>query len=81
MWINGEEDGGVTISDTDYSKDYRASDTKKGDSPLANGTEGAKEGTTLPAEKEEDDRLVYSDMYYSLKLKLVASDDPAFGKN
>ena len=78
MWINGEENGGVTISDTDYSKDFRASDTSKGDSPLKQGDPDAVEGTTLPTEKEKDDRLVYSDMYYSLKLKLVATDDPSY---
>ena len=74
MWISD----GVTISDTDYSKDFRASDTSKGDSPLKQGDKDAVEGTTLPADKEADDRLVYSDMYYSLKLKLVATDDPSY---
>ncbi len=73
MWINGGDDGnsGVRISDTDYTANYRASDVKKGDSPLAHSD---LDSTSLPAEKEEDDRLVFSDMYYSLKIKVVASD-------
>ena len=71
MWINST----VTISDTDYTKTYRASDVKKGDSPLAHSEQ---DSTSLPSEKETDDRAVYSDHYYSIKLMVVASDDPAF---
>ncbi len=61
MWINGGEDGksGVTISDTDSNATYRASDAEKGDKP---------------AGQESDTRSVFTDMYYSLKIKVVASD-------
>ncbi len=75
MWINST----VTISDTDYSKTYRASSTEKGDSPLPyDETLDADNSKNLTQDKEEDDREVYSDHYYSIKLKVVASDDPAF---
>ena len=77
MWINGGTDGntGVRVSDTDYSATYRASDVGKGDSPLAHSdVEGADNSKNLPSGKLADDRSVFTDMYYSLKIKVVASD-------
>ena len=77
MWINST----VTISDTNYSYKYRASDVKKGDSPLANATQEENDNTKLPYQAEgsaTDEREVYSDHYYSIKLMVVASDDPSF---
>ncbi len=52
----------VNVSDTDSSYTYRASSTEKGD---------------LPAGQESDDREIYSDHYYAVKIKVVASDDPS----
>ncbi len=74
MWINDS----VTISDTDYSYKYRASTTDEGDQPLKNvaGTE-AVDPTKLPVGTDKDDRPVYTDYYYSVKIKVVASDDPS----
>ncbi len=77
MWINDT----VTISDTNYSYKYRASDVKKGDSPLTNATQEENNNTKLPYSADvpaTDEREVYSDHYYSIKLMVVASDDPAF---
>ena len=73
MWINET----ATVSDTDYSYKFRASSTEKGDSPLVNGPE-EHDSTKMPNGTSKDERKVYSDMYYSVKIKVVASDDPAF---
>ncbi len=71
MWVNES----VTISDTDYSKTYRASATNEGSSPktCADGESTEKDGC-MPSGKETDDRTVYSDLYYSLKIKVEAGD-------
>ena len=65
MWINNT----VTISDTDYSYTYRSSDILKGDSPVKSANEeGDSDHTKLPHNKESDDREVFSDHYYSIKI-------------
>ncbi len=62
MWVNST----VTVSDTDSSYTYRASSTDEGDIP-----------TDKDRESNTDDREIYSDHYYSVKIKVVASDDPS----
>ena len=57
MWVNQT----VTISDTDATKTYRASDSSADyPSSLAN--------------RAADTRKIYSDMYYSLKINVNAND-------
>ena len=59
MWINDS----VTISDTDYTKTYRASATDVGDSP-----------SNLPQGTNADDRKVYTEMWYAVKVNVHAVD-------
>ena len=63
MWINNT----VTISDTNASYTYRASSTDEGDLP-----EGKDKVSNL------DTRKVFNRLYYSIKIQVVASDDPSF---
>ncbi len=65
MWITTDFNSGKIVSDTDKDYKYRASATTVGD---------------LPAGQEEDTRLVWTDQYYAVKIKVVASDDPNFNK-
>ncbi len=73
MWVSDK----VTISDTDYSKTYRASSVSEGSSP-PKCVAGVEEQSNCLKDNKEDDRNVYSDLYYSLKIKVVAGD--AIGK-
>ena len=75
MWIDGGADGesGLKISDTDYSANYRGTDVKKGNSPFAYEA-GSDNSKNLPQGIKTDDRLVYTDMYYSIKIKITATD-------
>lgn len=72
MWVNDS----VTISDTDYSKTYRASATSVGDSPLPYDANASTEqaAMNLPSGKSTDDRKVYNTLYYSLKINVEAND-------
>lgn len=63
MWINNT----VTISDTNSSYTYRASSTDEGDIP-----------TDKDKESNPDTREVFNEHYYSIKIQVVASDDPSF---
>ncbi len=56
----------ITVSDTDFEAKYRASSTGKG---------------VLPAGKsaEEDTRKVYSDLFYSVKIRIEANDQVGIG--
>ena len=63
MWATTSSHEGKLVSDTDNSYKYRASSTDVGDKP---------------AGVETDNRKVWSDMYYAVKIKVVASDDPSF---
>ena len=75
MWVSDK----VTISDTDYSKTYRASskeENPKNVPPKCNDNQT--EDKSCLKNETEDNRAVYSDLYYSLKIKVVAGD--AIGK-
>lgn len=69
MWITDTYNSGKIISDTDAEYAYRASSTSVGD---------------LPAGKDKvsnlDERPIWTDQYYAVKIKVVASDDPNFNK-
>lgn len=72
MWVNDT----VTISDTDYSKTYRAKEYNATDwpeMPAVNGT-GETDNTKLPAGSTTDNRTVYSNLYYSVKVNVEADD-------
>ena len=74
MWVNDT----VTISDTDYSKTYRAKayDATNWPEKPANDVENAspRDLTKMPYGQANDDRTVYSDLYYSIKVNVEAND-------
>lgn len=81
MWITDTFNGGKIISDTSYNYKYRASAVGTGDSPVKSADESGDSDTTkLPHDKSSDDRSVWTDQYYAVKIKVVASDDPNFNK-
>ena len=72
MWVNDS----VTISDTDASKTYRAKAYDATDWPEMPGIngEGETDTTKLPHGTSTDGRTVYSDLYYSIKVNVEATD-------
>ena len=70
MWVNST----VTISDTDYRQDYRAKAYNATSWPEMPAQHSASDATSLPDGKSTDDRKVYSDMYYSVKVNVEADD-------
>lgn len=79
MWMTDTFNEGKVVSDTDYSYKYRASAVSTGDSPVkSTDVSGDSDATKLPHDKKSDDRLVWTDQYYAVKIKVVASDDPSF---
>ncbi len=72
MWVSDS----VTISDTDARSTYRASEKNEtNDNVPATCSEGeSKEANGCLESGQTDDRKVYSDLYYSLKIKVVAGD-------
>ncbi len=74
MWVNNT----VTISDTDYSKTYRAKayDAQEWPEKPANDVENAspRDLTKMPFGQANDDRTVYTNLYYSVKVNVEADD-------
>lgn len=74
MWVNDT----VTISDTDYSKTYRAKayDATNWPEKPANDVQNAnpRDLTKMPYGQANDDRKVYSNLYYSVKVNVQADD-------
>ena len=64
----------VAISDTDYSKTYRAKAYDATNWPETPAQHDANDSTSLPDGKTTDDRTVYSDLYYSIKVNVEADD-------
>ena len=76
LWVNNT----VTISDTDASKTYRAHAYDKDnwpEMPAVNGT-GETDPTKLKAGATADTRKVYSNMWYSVKVNVVARDNTSY---
>ncbi len=60
MWITKDYKGGKIISDTNKDYAYRASSAETGDKPT---------------DAQDDSRKVWSDTYYSVRLRVTATDD------
>lgn len=70
MWVNDT----VTISDTDASKTYRAHEYNAETWPEMPAQHSDSDATSLPSTKTTDDRTVYSNLYYSVKVNVEADD-------
>ncbi len=72
MWVDKD----VKISDTDARANYRASSKKENptDVPKKCGLDETKETNGCLEGEAQDEREVYSNVYYSLKIKVTAHD-------